>query len=579
MQGCIKESHWQDNNYCSMSKMLNEKQDRQCFMLKGKIPESRDIFFCSNKIISKTDNKEKNKIAFCSNILSDLKEIGKKVYQNLAGENSARELPEETNGLNLLHTFKPYGAAREIRCDNELNAALLKLKRGQFIQIGRSPENQYIHTEDTVSSHHALIVRGLDGNLYIIDRGSTNGTFINHNKLEANEPVRINMGDQITITKNIPVIIYPEVLSLPPDVEISKTTHPAIPDEICFRILEFGEIYAGRVSSKDSIKIAYDDTISRYHVKFQLSSNGLFLTDNNSTNGTYVNGEKINSTIKLHHNNKVQMGNTIYVYDEKKNIFYTFTNDAKTFNKYFPDGLDNLKFNQSSEVGDCYLLASIKSIADNPGASRYLGNMIKESQNGDVIVRFYGEDKDITIPAGEVQAILKDKGVIGQPGLKLIERAYGRLIKPQRQQEHPEYRGTLLLMKGGCPHDVMASMVPCKTRYIQWDSEIGDNYYLPQKKAELEATLKAFSNNVDKTLLCAGTRKVHNEESKGHSKILHVLPDGMEIAQKHGYSIKAVNPLKKSITIVNPWYANKSSEITYDDFFKYFCTVYQGILL
>jgi FHA domain len=64
--------------------------------------------------------------------------------------------------------------------------------------IGRSPDNQMVVNDPRVSSHHAQIRpegQGYD----IIDVGSSNGTFVNEQRLVPNVPRLLYTGDQIRI--------------------------------------------------------------------------------------------------------------------------------------------------------------------------------------------------------------------------------------------------------------------------------------------------------------------------------------------------------------------------------------------
>ena len=66
------------------------------------------------------------------------------------------------------------------------------------LSIGRTPDNQLVVNDIKASSHHAEIRP--DGQSYsIIDLGSTNGTFLNGQRLEPRMPRQLNPGDTIRI--------------------------------------------------------------------------------------------------------------------------------------------------------------------------------------------------------------------------------------------------------------------------------------------------------------------------------------------------------------------------------------------
>lgn len=64
--------------------------------------------------------------------------------------------------------------------------------------IGRSPDNQLVVNDPQASSHHAQVYPDGQGYL-LVDLGSTNGTFVNEQRLIAHSPRMLNTGDVIRI--------------------------------------------------------------------------------------------------------------------------------------------------------------------------------------------------------------------------------------------------------------------------------------------------------------------------------------------------------------------------------------------
>src|SRR5947207_9941961 len=69
---------------------------------------------------------------------------------------------------------------------------------GTVVSIGRAPDNQIIISDSQASGHHAELRP--DGQGYsIVDKGSTNGTFVNDQLLTAHMPRPLAGGDRIRI--------------------------------------------------------------------------------------------------------------------------------------------------------------------------------------------------------------------------------------------------------------------------------------------------------------------------------------------------------------------------------------------
>lgn len=70
-----------------------------------------------------------------------------------------------------------------------------------IVTIGRDPSNDIVIENDPlVSRKHAIIEREGE-NLYITDKGSTNGTYINKNPIQKNKKQLLKKGDVILIGK------------------------------------------------------------------------------------------------------------------------------------------------------------------------------------------------------------------------------------------------------------------------------------------------------------------------------------------------------------------------------------------
>ena len=95
------------------------------------------------------------------------------------------------------------------RSDKKLPSALritkgkqegLTLPLGDALKIGRSADCQLVLDDDYVSTRHARIVRKADG-CVVEDLGSTNGTFVNNQRIVT--PTAFGIGDTIRIGRTL----------------------------------------------------------------------------------------------------------------------------------------------------------------------------------------------------------------------------------------------------------------------------------------------------------------------------------------------------------------------------------------
>lgn len=84
--------------------------------------------------------------------------------------------------------------------EGSLRGTSLPLNEGGVL-IGRNPECSLVLTDDYASGRHLRIYLGPDGIWYADDLGSTNGTFINNQRIGTGQ--RLDVGTQIRIGQTI----------------------------------------------------------------------------------------------------------------------------------------------------------------------------------------------------------------------------------------------------------------------------------------------------------------------------------------------------------------------------------------
>jgi ABC-type multidrug transport system ATPase subunit len=71
---------------------------------------------------------------------------------------------------------------------------------GARVAIGRAPDNDVVLADLTVSAHHAVLERASDGSYLISDLGSSNGTFVNGQRVER---ARVDEGSVLSLGRHV----------------------------------------------------------------------------------------------------------------------------------------------------------------------------------------------------------------------------------------------------------------------------------------------------------------------------------------------------------------------------------------
>ncbi|MDA1049291.1 MAG: FHA domain-containing protein [Planctomycetota bacterium] len=173
--------------------------------------------------------------------------------------------------------------------------------------IGGASECDLIVDVDVVSAHHCRLTQASDG-FYVEDLGSTNGTFVNGERLAGK--VRISLADSVTLGRDIKMP-WPEVAlrTIAPDSAAQK-----IPT--AQQVLTIGR-------APDCDLVVDSPSVSNLHARLFVRAENTLLEDLSSDNGTYVDGRKITRAL-LSKSSSVRLGD----YDVPPSLI----------NKYLPAG-------------------------------------------------------------------------------------------------------------------------------------------------------------------------------------------------------------------------------------------------
>lgn len=241
------------------------------------------------------------------------------------------------------------------------------------------------------------------------------------------------------------------------------------------------------------------------------------------------------------------------------------------------DAGEDLVFKQSKGIGDCYLLSSLYSAWRNPEGRKTLENMIKMTNDGYEVVFKGHPQQPITVKFSEIEGQMVDGTkkvpVEGCDGLKIIERAYGKLRKARMGQASGK---SLKIVESGHQQDFLLDLFGNKAASVRIASDTNTTATLDTSRKLVEQTedlLGKFAQNPNKYVLGCYT-PLDPIDPKQSCYWFQFSRGGQQQARltynAHAYSIKDVDPAKKIIHVVNPHNTSEVSEYTYEEFFKVF---------
>lgn len=156
----------------------------------------------------------------------------------------------------------------------------------KIITAGRALQNDIVINNPGVSSKHAVFK--IEGESVVLeDSGSTNGTFVNGEQITSK---LVRPDDSISFGRNyiFDWKLLESFLKIPAEVSPSKPKEERLKTKLA---LEKSIITIGRSSENDLV--LNNIKVSRKHARLEKVGNEWFIEDLKSSNGTFINGKKI----------------------------------------------------------------------------------------------------------------------------------------------------------------------------------------------------------------------------------------------------------------------------------------------
>jgi pSer/pThr/pTyr-binding forkhead associated (FHA) protein len=196
--------------------------------------------------------------------------------------------------------------------------------RGGLVAVGRH-EPPFSESRSTatarMSRRHARVFVE-SGNVYIVDLGSSNGTTVNGTTI-GRQPVRLFNGDEIEFAGQFRYVLkVPESLEAHTSVAQAPTLKLTLKPQSSDLDTVIVSRFSFLVGKNSDLFAPYRDAharelafLSRRHAHVYEQGGDLYIEDLGSTNGTYVNGERLDEHArKLQPGDSVGFGGDFFVY-------------------------------------------------------------------------------------------------------------------------------------------------------------------------------------------------------------------------------------------------------------------------
>jgi ABC transport system ATP-binding/permease protein len=205
--------------------------------------------------------------------------------------------------------------------------------------VGSGSEVDIKINNSRVSRSHLQLVYNPSGDLFVQDLDSTNGTFLNGNKLKSSENKKLKNKDRLQLAGLNGIVILIE----DPSTSFKSNTSESTKTDIVEKLKTKRIITIGR--NKNCDIVFNSNIISKTHASIERSVNGGYiLKDLNSRNGVFVNGRKIKGVAKIGLKDKIYIGrHLLSLVGRSQDLSDELAITARGIEKTYPNGVKALK--------------------------------------------------------------------------------------------------------------------------------------------------------------------------------------------------------------------------------------------
>lgn len=209
--------------------------------------------------------------------------------------------------------------------NNKASGNVLYTLNKERISIGRDEGNDLVLADDRVSGFHCSLFYE-NGEIELVDLGSSNGTFVNgewlsgRRKLAVWDVIRLGDMDLELVdtekrrgTLEQPAVSVPEAKPVQSNMsgkEFGQMLLIEGDDKMPIRLSVTSRVTVGR--STENSHVLPSSMVSSRHACLHVDEDEAWLEDLNSTNGTFVNDERINSKTRVYDGDVVKFDDISY---------------------------------------------------------------------------------------------------------------------------------------------------------------------------------------------------------------------------------------------------------------------------